>query len=51
MKMDERSLMKSITLTVTIKRSRRVWFGLRLIKLGAWLANLGYKEVKPWAAT
>jgi hypothetical protein len=47
MKLDERSLMKNITLTVTFKKSWRVWFGLQLIKLGARLANLGYKESNP----
>jgi IS4 transposase len=47
LKMDERELMKKVTMTVTVKKSWRVWFGLRLIRMGAKLANIGYKEIEP----
>ncbi len=40
----ERDLMKGMTITVTIKRSWRVHFGVWLIKLGCRLANIGYKQ-------
>lgn len=42
--LDEREIARHVTMTVIIRKSRRFRLGLLLIRIGCWMANLGYNE-------